>query len=327
MEVLTSRDIERVAGLLRCGEVVALPTETVYGLAADAFNALAVGKIFEIKGRPAHNPLIVHVGCIRVAEACAFLNPLAEKLIEAFWPGPITLVLPKTRRIPSLVSAGLDTVGLRMPRHELALAVLDALGGPLAAPSANPSNYLSPTEAGHVIQGLSGRLSYVLDGGRCHAGVESTIVDVSVPGRFHLLRPGPLQAEELEAVAGMKLSFGRHSENGEAVVSSPGQLKVHYSPRTPLFLVASPERDSGRVARVYFGAGANGHPDSVEADGYYLSRRHDLREVEGNLYALLQELDQRGYDAIEVVALPQGHQWAAVRDRLSRAAAAFERHA
>ena len=202
----TSADhIQQVSQLLLDGEVVAIPTETVYGLAADALNPAAVQKIYEIKGRPVHNPLIIHVQSSLSAERFVHMNPSARKLIHAFWPGPLTLVLPKKECIPDIVTAGLPTVGIRCPRHPAMLAILQQIDRPVAAPSANPSNYISPTRVEHVTQHLQGRLKYAIDGGPCEAGLESTIIDLSEEDCPKLLRPGPINKAEIESVLGVHL--------------------------------------------------------------------------------------------------------------------------
>lgn len=329
----TSADhLQQVSRLLRQGEVVAIPTETVYGLAADALNAEAVAKIYEIKGRPEHNPLIIHVPTLVSAERYVILNPTAEKLMQTFWPGPLTLVLPKKPCIPAVVTAGLPTVGIRCPRHPAMQSVLHQLDRPLAAPSANPSNYISPTRVEHVMQHLSGRLEYALDGGPCESGVESTIVDLTNDSSPKLLRPGPITVDEIEKVTGIVFrSHVLESESSDSpiAINSPGQLKLHYSPRTPLTLLKTgkfPEVNSllpgQKVALLTFSQPTLHSaelPAAVEV--YLLSKNGNHREVEGKLYETLQQLDAQDYAHIYVESIPAGSQWLAIRDRLTRAAA------
>src|SRR5665213_3085019 len=228
--------VERAAELLRAGELVALPTETVYGLAANAWDASAVARIYEAKGRPAHNPIIVHVAGMELARRCAASWPeTADKLARAFWPGPLTLVLERSAEIPDIVTAGGGTVGIRWPGHPFIQAVIRACGFPLAAPSANLSNDLSPTNAAHVQKVLGGKIPLIVDGGQAQVGIESTVLDLTVsPPR--LLRPGMVHAESLLAA----LPEGRQeiAEGGaEKLLRSPGMLKKHYSPKARLVVL------------------------------------------------------------------------------------------
>ncbi len=322
-----------ISQLLLRGEVVAIPTETVYGLAADALNPLAVEKIYQIKGRPVHNPLIIHVPTSQAAGRYVELNPAALKLIEEFWPGPLTLVLPKKPCIPAIVTAGLPTVGIRCPRHPAMHAILELIDRPLAAPSANPSNYISPTTVEHVVQHLHGRLQYALDGGPCEAGVESTIVDLSTPDRPRLLRPGPIPLSQIEQTLGQ--SVARHastesheSSSTQSIITSPGQLKVHYSPSTALTLLRSPHlpasisSQSSSVAIIHFGTlpetFATANAASIET--FQLSTPDNAKDAEKHLYRLLQQLDGKSYAHIYVMPLPEDDAWLTIRDRLGRAA-------
>ena len=327
----SAEHLQQVSQLLRKGEVVAIPTETVYGLAADALNAEAVVKIYEIKGRPEHNPLIIHVPTLASAERYVVLNPTAEKLMLRFWPGPLTLVLPKMPCIPSVVTAGLPTVGIRCPRHPAMQSVLQQLDRPIAAPSANPSNYISPTRVEHVLQHLTGRLEHALDGGPCESGVESTIVDLTDEQSPKLLRPGPISVAEIEKATG--IVFSNNTQNSGSAhtpttVNSPGQLKLHYSPRTPLTLLKKGEKPkinslnpSQKVALLTFSKiteQSNERSSAVELSE--LSKNSDHREAEGRLYETLQQLDRQNYAHIYVESIPEGPQWLAIRDRLTRAA-------
>ncbi len=288
--------IASAAELLRGGELVAFPTETVYGLGANALDETAVRRIYEAKGRPSTSPLIVHVASFEMARELASDWPeAAEALAQAFWPGPLTLVVPKRPHVPDTVTAGLDSVGLRMPAHDVALALIRATSLPLAAPSANRFTELSPTTAEHVRRGLGERVAMILDGGPCTVGIESTVVSV-IGGRPVLLRPGAITAAQLLAVVGPLAEAA--ASTGPAHLS-PGLHARHYSPRTPLLIVGRDEPMPGmRVARV----AAQAIPAA-------------------ELYATLHRLDDEGYDAILVELPPDTPEWAAVRDRLTRASA------
>jgi len=236
--------IERAAALLRLGDVVVFPTETVYGLGADALQPQAVGRIFEAKGRPFHDPLIVHIAEIStLRELTTTLPPQVERLTQAFWPGPLTLILPRSERVPALVSSGMATVGVRMPRHPVALALIRAVGAPIAAPSANRFMHVSPTTAQHALDDLKGRVPLILDAGPCIVGVESTVLDlcVEVPT---ILRPGGVSLEALRAVLPDVQLLPQHVADVVAAVDAtrgeaqraPGQMLTHYAPAIPLFL-------------------------------------------------------------------------------------------
>ena len=231
--------VQRAVELLRAGELVALPTETVYGLAANALDARAVAKIFEVKGRPAHNPVIVHVASLSMARRCAReWPPLADKLAAAFWPGPLTLVLPGAREIPDNVTAGGDTVGVRWPSHPFIQAVIRACDFPLAAPSANVSNRISPTNAEHVRDSLGGKIRLIVDGGQAQVGIESTVLDVTTRP-LRVLRPGMIHLESLVAVVGSDNVRSAEMETSGASAEarrSPGLLQKHYSPRAKLVI-------------------------------------------------------------------------------------------
>ena len=298
------------ARLLRAGGLVGFPTETVYGLGADASNSEAVLAIYETKGRPSFNPLIVHCADLAMAETVAVFSTLAHRL-AALWPGPLTLVLPKRKGAPlsDLVTAGLDTVGVRIPAHPLALELIALAGRPLAAPSANPSGRLSPTTAGQVISGFSGRVP-VLDGGPCIAGLESTILKVD-GDRVTQLRAGALPRVEIETVIGDKV----HLANTDAPVQAPGMSASHYAPRTPLRLGATEPRPG--EAFLAFG------PTPVDGPGPVrnLSPSADLREAARNLFGMLHELDAMGVEKIAVASVPTLGLGEAINDRLSRAAA------
>lgn len=298
--------IEDAAALLRAGELVALPTETVYGLAADARQGEAVAGIFAAKGRPAFNPLIVHVPSADAARAHVEWSQAAERLASAFWPGPLTLVLPLTEGhgIASLVTAGLDTLALRCPAHPVAQDFLLAFGGPLAAPSANPSGKISPTEAAHVLAGLDGRIAAVLDGGAAEIGLESTIVSLAGPPR--LLRHGSITREALETALGAPMA----EDVTPAAVQAPGQLSSHYAPDAPLRL----EVRAAEPGEALLGFG------DAEGATLNLSPSGDLREAAANLFAMLRELDKT-VARIAVSPIPAKGIGIAINDRLKRAAA------
>lgn len=293
--------ISQAAELIRGGRLVAFPTETVYGLGADALDAAAVRRIYAAKGRPPTSPLIVHVDSLSMARSLAAEWPAqADLLAEWFWPGPLTLVVKKIAAIPGEVTAGLDTVGLRMPAHPMALELIRLSGVPIAAPSANLFTELSPTHAEHVRQSLGDRVDMVLDGGPTVVGIESTVLSLAGDAPL-LLRPGMISREELEARIG---PVGILQDAGEGAHSSPGLHRKHYSPRTPLLLV-----EGGALP-------ASGH-------GVYLSHGKtmppDPASYAAALYATLHEMDSKGLDWIAVERLPPGPEWDAIRDRLTRA--------
>jgi L-threonylcarbamoyladenylate synthase len=319
----TPRNLAMLARRLRAGELVAVPTETVYGLAANAFDAAACRNIFVAKGRPARDPLIVHIFAMRDLDLVADANAAALKLARRFWPGPLTLVLPRKRAVPAVVSAGLPSVAVRMPAHPLLRRLLRLAGMPLAAPSANPFGYISPTTAEHVRHGLAGKISHILDGGAARVGLESTIVDVRDPKRPRLLRPGAITLAELERTLGRKIAR-RRGDTGtgkkNAVLLAPGLMARHYSPRTP---VALHESISATEAR---------HPDEAwvliakparrsGANVFWLDPRGNLRGVARRLFATLRRLDDGRFKKINV-ELAHGHGLAdAINDRLRRASA------
>ncbi|NYS23721.1 threonylcarbamoyl-AMP synthase [Rhodobacteraceae bacterium 2376] len=303
-----SAGIAAAATILREGGLVALPTETVYGLAADARNDRAVAAIFAAKDRPRFNPLIVHLAEIRDARALARFTPGAEAMAAAFWPGPLTLVLPLRagHGLSPLVTAGLDTVALRLPAHPLARQLLQAFGGPLAAPSANPSGRISPTSAAHVMAGLTGRIDAVLDGGPCAVGVESTILDCS-GDHPALLRAGGTTAEGIAALLGNAPA----RDPGKAQAPrAPGQLSSHYAPHAPVRLnVSDPAPDELWIG---FGPGCDGAALTLSASG-------DLTEAAANLFRILHEADAHARP-IAFAPVPQHGLGQAINDRLIRAA-------
>jgi len=283
-------NIRRAAALIRAGELVVMPTETVYGLAANALDEKAVRKIFAAKGRPASNPLIAHVSGLEMARSLAKEWPDdAQTLAERFWPGPLTIVVPKSAAVPDLVTGGLPSVGLRHPSHPVAQALLAEGGTPLAAPSANRFTQLSPTAAEHVPEGLA---SMILDGGACKVGIESTVISL-VRGARRILRPGMIARSAIEAVVGaVEMGYG---------AESPGQHPKHYSPKTPVILGVPPTSGNG-----------------VHLD--LATMPSDPTAYAEALYRTLHDLDRRRLDWIAIEPPPDTPEWLAVRDRLRRAA-------
>lgn len=322
----TPHNIRRLGLALRRGEIVAAPTETVYGLAGNALDPTAVAAIYHAKGRPSTDPLIVHLAHARDLDQVARPDPVAWRLAQAFWPGPLTLVLPKTDTIPTSVTAGLDSVAVRVPAHALFRRLIRAAGVPLAAPSANPFGYISPTSADHVMQGLRGRIPHVLDGGDCAIGLESTILDLRNPNRPRVLRPGGVPLPALEQALGLQLKLAARPppcDPGSAA-PAPGLLARHYSPHTPVVLHAklSPrvvERLPRNCAVVYFQrpliAPARPHV-------YWLSPDGRGPAAARRLFALLRQLDAAGHGVLHIELAPAREPWsAAINDRLRRAAA------
>lgn len=315
----TPAALRRLATVLRDGGLVAIPTETVYGLAADALNIPACRAIFRAKGRPAHDPLIVHVLDLAHAEQLAEFNHAARRLVRAFWPGPLTLVLPRKAGVPDIVTSGGPTVALRSPAHPLARRLLKLSGVPLAAPSANPFTYISPTTAEHVRQGLGARIPHILDGGPCPIGVESTVLDLSRPNRPRVLRPGAISAEQISRVLGTKVVTVRRAGKPGARLLAPGLLDKHYSPRTPLRVVTNPASTDTGTAVILLRKPAG----QARAGVYWLSRRGELSEIARHLYRVLREADAAGHREILIEKLPPsaGGLAAAINDRVKRAAA------
>lgn len=308
---------DTAARCLEGGGLVAFPTETVYGLGADATNARAVARLYEAKGRPSFNPLIAHVGDLQAARRIARFDDRSLRLAEAFWPGPMTLVLPKASGCPvsDLATAGLETVAVRVPAHPIAHEILRAFGKPIVAPSANISGHVSPTTAEHVFGDLSGRIDLIVDGGPVSVGVESTIV-----GCFEtplLLRPGGLPREDIERVLGEKLArVPEDNSSAETLPLAPGMLASHYAPRTPVRLNAH-RLEAGEALLAF---GPRTIPGSQRASVMNLSEAGDLVEAAANLFGYLRELDARGYRAIAVMAVPNEGLGEAINDRLQRAA-------
>jgi L-threonylcarbamoyladenylate synthase len=302
--------IRHAADLIRAGRLVAFPTETVYGLGANSLDPDAVARIFEAKGRPTTSPLIVHVASLEMARTLALdWPPMAEKLAAAFWPGPLTLVVRKRAHVPSIVTAGLDTVGLRMPAHPLAIELLRESSLPIAAPSANRFTELSPVTAEHVRASLGDRVDLILDGGPCAVGIESTVLSV-VDNLPVLLRPGIVTAADIEALIG---PLQRAGEPQAGPHQSPGQHLRHYRPRTPLYLVNAAEPlPEGRGAYLW--------RSELRPSALSVQMPATAVEFAARLYGTLHQLDHRDLAWIAVEPPPAGPAWEAIADRLRRAA-------
>ena len=315
----TLRNLHRLAKALQQGELVAIPTETVYGLAAHALDAKACRAIFRAKGRPANDPLIVHVLDLAHAEQLAVFNDAARQVARRFWPGPLTIVLPKQSCVPGIVTSGGDTLALRVPAHPLARQLLRLSRVPLAAPSANPFSYISPTSAVHVQQGLGRRIKHILDGGEAAVGVESTVLDLTNPAKPVILRPGAIDAKQLGRVLRRPVATLKRAAKTRAALRAPGLLDKHYSPRTPLRLMAQPVKATPTRAVIFLRKPAG----SIPSGTYWLSKRGSLTEIAHNLYRVLREADAAGHREILIEAVPPtaGGLAAAINDRIRRAAA------
>ncbi len=305
--VTGSEGVSEAAAALAHGELVALPTETVYGLGGSALDPVACARIFEAKARPLTDPLIVHVPSIDWLERLAVPSELARRLTGAFWPGPLTLVLPRTDLVPDIVTAGEGTVALRMSAHPLFQEVATAFAGPIAAPSANRFGRISPTTVSHVVAELDGRIPLIVNGGRCTHGIESTIVFLS-GGKIEILRHGPITEEVL---AGYGEIVAPHSD-----VAAPGTMKSHYAPATPLIISNTETAIGGRKGLLAWGQSREGFA-SVE----HLSLSQDLREAAANLYGAMRRLDEAGLDLIVADPVPETGLGVAIMERLRKAAA------
>ncbi len=315
----TGKDIEKAAELLRAGGLVAIPTETVYGLAANALDANAVMKIFEAKNRPFFDPLIIHTDSLEKVKGYVTAIPeLALQLATKFWPGPLTLLLPKAAIVPDIVSSGLDTVAVRIPAHPLTLALLQGIDFPLAAPSANPFGYVSPTQAAHVAKQLGNKVNYILDGGECEIGLESTIIgftDIEEPVVYRL---GGLVLEEIEKLIGKVEMSINQSSNPKA----PGQLKSHYATRKALLISDDVQqvldaKKNKRIAVISFTA-----VYKLQQEGYLkvLSPAGNLKEAAHHLFAAMRQLDETDAELIVAEKFPDNFLGRAINDRLQRAA-------
>lgn len=309
----SEKTIKKACGLLKSGELVSFPTETVYGLGADATNGLAIAKIFAAKNRPQFNPLIVHISSQKEAQQYVKMNDLAKILADAFWPGPFTMVLPllKNNPLSELITAGLDTVAVRVPKNTTAHNLLQQFGGPIAAPSANISGQISPTTAQHVASEFGHELQMIIDGGPCEKGIESTIIQVT-KDQVILLRPGNITTQDIEKIIHRKVFMVKNDGHKP---NSPGQLKSHYAPKTPIRLnISEPKDDECLLA---FG-------DVQISDDTYmlnLSENGDLKDAAANLFSMLRSLDKMNFSSIAVSPIPNIGLGIAINDRLGRAAA------
>jgi L-threonylcarbamoyladenylate synthase len=323
---LFKKAIRRAVEFLQAGEVVALPTETVYGLAANAFDEKAVAKIFQIKERPANNPIIVHVASIEMAKRCVTSWPTnAEKLAKAFWPGPLTVVLPRAKKIPEIVAAGGKTVGIRWPSHPFIHAVIRECNFPLAAPSANLSNRISPTNAEHVFKQLGGKIPLIVDGGQSQVGIESTVLDLTVsPPK--ILRPGMIHEESLAAICG-EIQWSKAKGETGGTLRSPGLLQKHYSPKAKLVLLNWRDDDDLNLQLSAF----NFRPSTTHIIAHTKIPSnenfagvsvipHDVEAFARAIYFELHQCDELHSEVVIVEAPPDLPEWSAVLDRLRRAA-------
>lgn len=315
----TKENIRKAADIIRQGGTVAFPTETVYGLGADGLNPTAVAKIFDIKKRPSFNPLILHIeNKSRLSDICEIFDDRVFKLIEIFWPGPLTLVLPKKNIVPEIVTADNPTVAVRMPDNEIAQELIRNSGVPIAAPSANLFNRLSPTNATHVFEQLGDMVDMILDGGDTRVGVESTILEVT-EDNILLLRPGGITKEEIEKLLQTKIEFKQKSTDP----NSPGQLPFHYSPHTPLKFLSTIELEKAKNKKI----GAIFLKEQIVDFNFratiILSEKGDLREAAANMFSALHKLDSQNLDLILVEPIPEESLGLAMMDRLKKAAANF----
>lgn len=315
--------LAEAAAILRGGGLVAFPTETVYGLGANALDGRAVARIYSVKGRPAFNPVIAHVASVEQARSLASAwPPLADRLAEAFWPGPLTLVVPKAARVPDIVTAGAETIAVRVPAHPVALALIREAGVPLAAPSANRSTAVSPTTAEHVAKGLGGRVDLILDAGPTAVGIESTVVDLTGP-HPRILRPGPIGQQQIEAVIG-RLSEATASPDLGGPLKAPGMMDRHYAPQARILLFQADRREGvvediqrAMVSGVTVGAMLLGD----DLPGHHLLRMpEDPAAYARALYAALHQLDDLGCGLVVIEMVPDTILWGGIRDRLTRAA-------
>lgn len=317
-ELASDRDL--TCRLLQAGELVALPTETVYGLAADAAQPEAVNKIFIAKNRPATHPLIVHIASVeKLSDWVSEIPPAAKQLAEAFWPGPLTMLFHKSPRVNQVVTGGLDTIAIRVPQHPVFLGILEKLNTGLAAPSANPHKQISPTTAQHVLKGLSGKIAAVLDGGPCSVGLESTILDLTTPVP-RILRPGPITPAMIEAV--LQTPIESPATHHEPV---PGNMAEHYQPKTPAFMMTHDElktylaQSHQRIGLLFYSPDL--HNDHTEKS---LQLPKEKSAYAKQLYQALHDLDQNHIDEILIEAPPQSPEWQDVWDRLLKATSSKE---
>ena len=316
----TRENIKLAAEIIKNGGLVAFPTETVYGLGADGLNPLASAKIFEVKKRPSFNPLILHISeKNQLSKYCFYEDERIEKLINKFWPGPLTLVLPKTDLVPDIVTSGNPTVAIRMPNHKIALELIRHSETPIAAPSANKFGHLSPTEALHVKKSLGNKVDMILDGGKSEVGVESTIIQFE-KGKFYLLRPGGVSEEEVESIIGGIETGIVNLEKPNA----PGQLLYHYAPSIPLYFLNSQmiEKNKGKKIGVLFAKKQNVNYDFTSVK--ILSEKGDMKESAANLFKHLHDFENENIDIIMVEKVEEHGLGLAIMDRLKKAAKRFE---
>ena len=320
-------NLDHCAELLRTGEVVGMPTETVYGLAGNALNQASVRKIFDVKGRPLIDPLIVHFSALKAAEVHIDSNDSVRQLANAFWPGPLTIVVPKKKSIPDIVTAGLPNVAIRVPNHPVFRDILKRLNFPLAAPSANPFGYVSPTLASHVARTLGSQIPAILDGGPCDFGLESTIIDLRDPLAPVILRHGPITAAQITEQLQIRVTSQIDTTDGNAAQNAPGLLTKHYSPKARVTLLEHGEIQltdttlDSTIALVY-----NQKPTwhTGQPNIFWLSEASDLSEIAHNLFELIQRLDQQGYQQIWIEQASEAGLGQAINDRLRRAAAKLD---
>lgn len=315
----TPEDIATAAKALQNGELVGIPTETVYGLAANALNSNACANIFKVKGRPLIDPLIVHVRNSKHATELAVWNDAAEKITQAFWPGALTLVLPKQPNVPDIVTAGLQTVAIRCPNHPVTQSLLKECGLGLSAPSANPFGYVSPTRAEHVVESLGSRIPYVIDGGPCEIGIESTILDLTKPEEPKVLRPGAITPEMLSEVLGITVALKQQSmpEQSKKAAPAPGMLERHYSPKAKLHLLtASLPEVQKQEARIFLT-----RPATFRSKGdFWLSEDGNIETITRGVFHLLRSIDAQNYKSIYMEQPMNKGLGLALNDRLKRAA-------
>ncbi len=314
----TSNNIKISVKELKLGNLVAFPTETVYGLGADGLNPIAVSKIFETKKRPTFNPLILHINSMQMLNKIAWLEEKKiKKLLDKFWPGPLTIILPKKEIVPDIVTAGLETVAVRMPNNKIALQLIKELGNPIAAPSANSFGKLSPTTAEHVAKQLSEKVDIILDGGSCNVGVESTIVKIT-KDKNYLLRPGGISVEELESVAGKFENL-----NNENKPDSPGQLKIHYAPEIPIYFFDEEKIIENRYKNLGGLFFRKSKLEKYFSSIKILSQKGNLNEAAANVFSFLHEFENENVDMIFVEPIEYSGLGNAIMDRLSKAVNKF----
>lgn len=320
-------NLDHCAELLQAGEVVGMPTETVYGLAGNALNENSIRKIFDVKGRPLIDPLIVHFRTLQDAEVHIESNACVRRLAQAFWPGPLTLVVPKKNSIPDLVTAGLPSVAIRVPQHPVFRDMLGRIDFPLAAPSANPFGYVSPTLADHVAHTLGHRIQVVLDGGPCELGLESTIIDLREPLAPVILRHGPIAAAQINQQIQHKLTSYRSTTNDGTAQCAPGLLTRHYSPNARVTLFEHGDMHSNHAmltatTAIIYNQKPGWH--AGQSNIFWLSEAGDLNQIAHNLFKLIQQLDQQGYRHVQIEQVSAVGIGQAINDRLRRAAATLD---